>query len=158
MEKDERIQYHLGIVFSLYQAQHQSKQYHKDYNGKIVIKQCNFCPYCYQLLFTEYVLLGWCSLIFLHVYLYSSLLHSMGYIQYVTKHIDTSIYRYVCTSQKKLKLRLFTFLPEICANSCLTPGITFFHCVTLIHSVDASSSFFNTDEEFASSFVTKLLT
>ena len=65
-------------------------------------------------------------------------------------HIDTPIYRYVCTSQKKLKLRLVTFLPEICTNSCLTPGTTFFQCITLIHSVDdAASFFFNTDEEFA---------
>lgn len=60
-------------------------------------------------------------------------------------------YIQVCTSQKKLKLRLVTFLPEMCANSCLTPGATFFQCVTLIHSVydDASFSFLNTDEEFA---------
>ena len=77
--------------------------------------------------------------------------HGTHTVQDVTMHRDTPIYRYVCTSQKKLKLRLVTFLPEMCANSCLTPGATFFQCVTLIHSVydDASFSFLNTDEEFA---------
>lgn len=83
----------------------------------VLFIECVLCQvgavlYLYMCIFTLHCSIAWDT-------------YSIG-CDYAYRYTYIGIQVISSTSQKKLKLRLVTFLPEICTNSCLTPGTILF--------------------------------